>query len=99
MPRFPTIRVIGSHDMSTMLPASGLISSRTAIVFSSLRAVARLVAGRELTLVVPPFRFLVGGLVREAAQLADHWAVDAGHQRRCARARRLVHERHELVGE
>jgi hypothetical protein len=32
----PTIRVIGSHDMSTMLPASGLMRSRVAMGISLL---------------------------------------------------------------
>ena len=40
MPRLPTILVIGSQDMSTILPASGWTLSLTAIVsplFRSLR--------------------------------------------------------------
>src|SRR3954453_7254797 len=31
MPRLPTIRVIGSHDMSTILPDSGVMRSRMAM--------------------------------------------------------------------
>src|SRR3954469_21586238 len=99
MPRFPTIRVIGSQAMSTSLPASGLISSRVAMLSALLVAPARGVAGGELVAVVPPLRLLVDRLVRDAPQPADRRAVDAGDERRDAAARRLVHERHELVGE
>src|SRR3954447_7464439 len=99
MPRLPTIRVIGSQAMSTSLPASGLISSRVAMLSALLVAPARGVAGGELVAVVPPLRLLVDRLVRDAPQLADRRAVHAGDQRRHRAARRLVHERHELVGE
>src|SRR3954452_1221144 len=98
MPRLPTIRVIGSQDMSTSLPASGFISWRVAIS-SLLVAPPGGVAGGELVAVVPPLRLLVDRAVRDAAQLADGRAVDAGDERRDRAARRLVHERHELVGE
>src|SRR3954468_3227412 len=99
MPRLPTIRVIGSQAMSTSLPASGLISSRVAMLSALLVAPARGVAGGELVAVVPPLRLLVDRLVRDAPQAADRRAVHAGDERRDAAARRLVHERHELVGE
>src|SRR4051794_16658651 len=99
MPRLPTIRVIGSQAMSTSLPASGLISSRVAMLSALLVAPPRGVAGGELVAVVPPLRLLVDRPVRDAPQLADGRPVDAGDERRDAAARRLVHERHELVGE
>src|SRR4051794_15897045 len=99
MPRLPTIRVIGSQAMSTSLPASGLISSRVAMLSALLVAPPRGVAGGELVAVVPPLRLLVDRLVRDAPQAADRRAVHAGDERRDAAARRLVHERHELVGE
>src|SRR3954447_25024581 len=101
MPRLPTMRVIGSHDMSTTLPASGLISSRVAIPLppSRLTGPARLVAGGQLVAVVPPLGFLVDRLVRDPAQLAHHRAVYAGHGRGHAAAWRRIHERHELVRE
>src|SRR5881398_247725 len=47
MPRFPTIRVIGSQDMSTTLPASGLTRSRVAMAAASSVAPAGLVAGGD----------------------------------------------------
>src|SRR3954466_10349628 len=99
MPRFPTILVIGSQDMSTTLPASGVTRSRVAIAVPSLVAPAGLVAGGQLGLVVPPLRFLVDGLVRDRPQLADHRAVAGRDRRRQAAAGGRVHERHELVGE
>src|SRR4051812_36852349 len=99
MPRLPTIRVIGSQAMSTSLPASGLISSRVAMLSALLVAPPRGVAGGELVAVVPPLRLLVDRPVRDAAQAAHRRAVDAGDEGRDRAARRLVHERHELVGE
>src|SRR3954454_5785238 len=99
MPRLPTIRVIGSHDMSTILPASGVTFSRTAMFPRLLVAPAGAVAGGELVAVVAPARLLVDGLVRDAAQLADHRPVALDESRRDAAAGGRVHERHELVGE
>src|SRR5918994_6991587 len=65
----------------------------------SLRPPARVVAGGELPLVVAPLGFLVDRLVGYAPEPPDHGAVDFGHGSRERRARRLVHERHELVRE
>src|SRR5690349_3447093 len=85
--------------MSTSLPASGLISSRVAIGASSVAPAGR-VAGGQLGAVVAPDGLLVHGLVRDRPQPADHRAVEAAlERRRHAATRRLVHERHELVGE
>src|SRR3982750_3664576 len=99
MPRLPTILVIGSQDMSTMLGASGWSLSRVAMVIALLVAPARLVAGRQLAAVVAPARLLVDRRVRDAAQLADQRPVGGGDGRREPAAGRRVHERHELVGE
>src|SRR4051794_26912518 len=99
MPRLPTIRVIGSQAISTSFPASGSIFSRTAIVYPSSVAPARLVAGGELRPVLAPLRLLVHGPVRDRAELADDRAVGAAECGRHATARRRIHERHELVGE
>src|SRR5262249_37715748 len=68
-------------------------------VSALLVAPARGVAGGELGAVVPPLRLLVHGLVRDRPQPPDRRAVDAGDEGRHAADRRLVHERHELVGE
>src|SRR5436190_19118336 len=115
MPRFPTIRVIGSQDMSTTLPASGLTLSLTAIPRSPLSvpksvpaclerpallaAPPRPVAGGELVAVVAPLGLLVDRLVGDPAQLADHRPIGSDDGRGDPAARRHVHERHELVGE
>src|SRR4028118_1554270 len=60
---------------------------------------ARVVAGGELLLVVAPLGFLVDRVVGYAPEPPDHGAVDLGHARGERPARRLVHERHELVRE
>src|SRR3954462_15621109 len=98
MPRLPTILVIGSQDMSTMLGASGWTLSRVAMVIPLLVAPARLVAGGQLVAVVAPARLLVDRRVRDAAQLADPAPGSGGDRRREPPARAGVHERHELVG-
>src|SRR5579859_5796253 len=58
-----------------------------------------LVAGAEFRALDAPLRFLVRRLRGEAPQAADHRAVHAAGGGRYGRARRLVHERHELVRE
>src|SRR5829696_3454695 len=93
--------------MSTILPASGLTLSRTAMLFSPLVSWVgasaplqrpRLIAGGELPAVVAPLGLLVDGLVCDPTQLANRGPVHAGHRRRQPATRRGVHERHELVG-
>src|SRR3954451_5269746 len=100
MPRLPTMRVIGSHDMSTTWPASGSMRSRTAMSdLLALVAPPRAVARGELATVPAPLGLLVHGLVGDPAQLADDRSVDPAHRRGHAAAGRCVHEGHELVGE
>src|SRR4030081_2432710 len=111
MPRLPTIRVIGSQDISTSrdfsVPLDALGRSLIAKVQSPRDASevnealvrARFVARGELAAFVAPLRFLVHGAHGDLAQTAHHVAVDAADGRRYLRARRLVHERHELVRE
>src|SRR5689334_19794669 len=99
MPRLPTIRVIGSQAMSTILPASGWTSSRRAIGALLSVAPAGLVAGGQAVLGVPPLRLLVHRAVGDPAQAADQLAVARGQRGGQAAAGRRVHERHELVGE
>src|SRR4051795_5679709 len=98
MPRLPTILVIGSQDMSTSLPASGVTRSRVAIE-RLLVAPAGAVAGGELAAALAPDRLLVDRRVRDAAQPPHQRSVDVGDARRHAATGRGVHERHELVGE
>src|SRR5215207_9927760 len=100
MPRLPTILVIGSQDMSTSLPASGVTRSRVAMsALPSLVSPAGLVARGELRAAVSPDRLLDDRRVRDAAQPAHHGAVDRRDARGDTAAGRCVHEGHELVGE
>src|ERR1700680_2967748 len=100
MPRLPTILVIGSQDTSTRTGSLVLVGSFSTTVmaqFSSVRG--RPVAGGELGPRVTPPGLLVDSRVGDLPQCPDRGAVDADHTRRQVRARRLVHERHELVRE
>src|SRR4029077_17983905 len=100
IPRLPTILVIGSQETSTRtgsLVRVGSFSTTVIAQFSSVRC--RPVAGGELGPRVTPSGLLVDSRVCDFAQGADCGAVDADHPCREMRARRLVHERHELVGE
>src|ERR1700737_3542838 len=92
MPRLPTMRVIGSHAISTMPLASFVF------VGMALPPLA-LEAGHELGPRNSPLWFVVERLGGDAAQPSDRGSVHTACHRRDARARRLVHERHELVGE
>src|SRR5581483_7097413 len=87
MPRLPTILVMGSQVISV---SSGAAS----VVIASPRL---LVAGAEFGALHAPLRFLVDRLGGEAPQAADHRPVHAAGGGGHGRARRLVHERHELV--
>src|SRR6266567_9375233 len=96
MPRLPTILVMGSQVISVSWLWSAPGTSFSTVVIESPRL---LVAGAEFGALRAPLRFLVRRAGGEAAQAADHRAVHAAGGRRYGRARRLVHERHELVGE
>src|SRR6201989_1211518 len=106
MPRLPTIRVIGSHDMSTRLPDeartsfSGVMTVAIDGPPSSGRDGGRwMIPGGQLGAVVPPLRLLVRRVVGALAELSEDPAGEPDACRRQPRARGLVHERHELVGE
>src|SRR6185437_4580337 len=58
-----------------------------------------LIAGGQRRPLVVPLGLLVGAEVGDAPQGADGAAVGGAHGHAHARARRLVHEGHELVGE
>src|ERR1700728_1009231 len=104
MPRLPTMRVIGSQDMSTRLPVSAW-RSLSSIVTVAMCQLSFLVprrgtiAGGQFGAFATPFRFLVGGVLGEPAEGTNHAAVEADRRRRQPCAGRLVHEWHELVGE
>src|SRR3984957_20305457 len=97
MPRLPTIRVMGTQviSVSSASPAPE-VSFSVAVIATSPRL---LVAGAEFRALHAPLRLLVRRLGGEAPEAADNRAVHAAGGRRYGRARRLVHERHELVRE
>src|SRR6516164_11753105 len=97
MPRLPTIRVMGSQAISVSWPVSWPVFSPLVVVIA--RSPRLLVAGEKLAALGPPLGLLVRGAGGEAAEGADHGAVHAAGGGRYPRAGRLVHERHELVGE
>src|SRR5437764_9203368 len=103
MPRFPTIRLMGSQFISTMFVGRSSTRSRGSTrvaMSSSLLLPPRPVAGSELGALVAPLGLLVDGVVGDAAQLAYHRAVPLScYACRELAAGRLVHEGHELVGE
>src|SRR5580704_11050263 len=96
MPRLPTILVMGSQVISVSWACSAAGTSFSRVVIESPRL---LVAGAEFRALHAPLRFLVRGASGETTQAAYHRAVHATGGRRHGRARRLVHEGHELVGE
>src|ERR1700751_4376791 len=77
MPRLPTIRVIGSQDISTRPVSSAVV---IALPFrwylGTPGSPALLVAGQQLVALLAPLGLLVGGLSGEAAQRADDRAVE-----------------------
>src|SRR6266536_6671351 len=108
MPRLPTILVIGSQFISTR-PASSTVVIIHPSPCSRARRLRRsrrrpmspglLVASKQFVTLHPPLGLVVKGLRGEAAEGLDDRPVEAARRRRDPRARRLVHERHELVGE
>src|SRR3978361_33231 len=100
MPRLPTMRVIGSHAISTrsvFWPV--LCFGAVAVMARPLSERGGLVAVLELTPLPPPLRFLVDGLGRDVAQFADDHPVGTARGAGDLAAGRGVHERHELVRE
>src|SRR5689334_15887332 len=95
MPRLPTIRVIGSHAISTTSP-DFLVVVVMSVAFPSPGLG---VAGEQRVALLAPPRLLVDRVHRDAAQPPDDRAVHRAGARRDLAARRLVHERHELVRE
>src|SRR5918996_2190575 len=94
MTRLPTIRVLGSDVISTMLPFVLVVA-----IVRRLFSPRRPVPGRELAPLLPPLRLLVDRLARDGAQRPDDVAVQAAGGGGDLRAGWLVHEGHELVGE
>src|SRR6476661_10899321 len=99
MPRLPTIRVTGSQAISTTSVFDVEVFRGSVMVIVVLPSPGLLVAGLELAALGPPARFLVQRLGGDAPKPLDGPAVDRAAPSRELRARRLVHERHELVRE
>src|SRR3954454_974949 len=102
MPRLPTMRVMGSHDIST---SSWVCASGTRVSVSVDMALPLSVrcgrgsTGKEGHARDPPLGLLVHRLDGDPPQAPHGRAVHAARHGGHPRARRLVHERHELVGE
>src|SRR5262245_9660401 len=99
MPRLPTILVIGSHAISTTSVSLVEVLLGSVRVMGFLPSPGLLEAGGELAALAAPGGLLVDGGCRDAAQPADRLAVDRAAAGGQLGARRLVHERHELVRE
>src|SRR5437763_833628 len=105
MPRLPTIRVIGSQDISTSFRDSagasraGAVTVAMGSLLSGLRVSRGVVSGGQVVAPVAPLRLLVGRGVGVAAQGPDNAAVDRDRIGGNGGAGGLVHEGHELVGE
>src|SRR6266566_8435169 len=112
MPRLPTMRVIGSHDISTSCDGGVGLSSRltcVAIMLSplfgllyvdvvSLPSPSWLVTRGQLSTGMSPGRFLVERVIRQLAETPQGSAPDAHDSRREFRPGRLIHKWHEFVG-
>src|SRR6185437_1134727 len=109
MPRLPTILVIGSQAISTRPVSLAVVIARAshaqgAAACSRWRRRRSVspglrVARQQVIALLAPLRLLVRGPGGEAAQSADHRAVQGAGGGRHLGPRRLVHEWHELVGE
>src|SRR5664279_2360423 len=108
MPRLPTMRVMGSHAISTrpFLPSPMLLGLGMIDVMAPpfcAKGVGRLPgasgAGGQLLAGFAPLRLLVERGRRLGAQGSHGLAVRLDRVGRELAPGRLVHERHELVGE
>src|ERR1700734_741493 len=113
MPRLPTMRVMGSQFISRTSVSSAVVMPlplgtqrrpgqpwpAPVVVTRYCRSPGLLIAREKVAPPFPPLGLLVGRLGGEAAEGADHGAVEGARGRGHLRARGLVHERHELVRE
>src|SRR4051794_23429941 len=100
MPRLPTMRVIGSHAISTSsLPWLAVSRRLSVAVISSPPSPGASRAGGQLRARPAPLGLPVQGVRGDAAQAPDGGAVQTDRGGGELAAGRLVHERHELVGE
>src|ERR1700683_1313452 len=114
MPRLPTMRVIGSHDISLMsgalaagLGGAAVWVSGTSIVvaiwgllrISDVGVVLRFVTGGQPRIRMPPLGFLVQSMLGDIAESLDDGSVGFAHGARDERAGRRIHEGHEFIRE
>src|SRR6476659_918512 len=99
MPRLPTIRVTGSHDISTTSVSGVLVWWGSVMVIAEPSSPGLREAGLELAALGAPARLLVEGVQGQAAQPLDRHAVDGAALGGELGPGGLVHERHELVRE
>src|SRR5436853_3273009 len=103
MPRLPTIRVIGSHAISTRFPLALVLVGTCVLPLARSSQICRwvdrvgllplsAVAGEQLLSLRAPLGLGVDGLGRDIAQPADDRAVEAGGGGGHLAAGRLVHE-------
>src|SRR5215470_3191355 len=101
MPRLPTMRVIGSQDISTSLrvPVGAARSGKVVVVImpflsSRVRVCRGTIAGCEFVFLMSPLRLFVQSALRKGTQRSHHAAIDADRAGRELGAGRLVHEQH-----
>src|SRR5579864_6612251 len=102
MPRLPTMRVIGSQFISTrfrFLEGTSWVGAAMVLIRSLLSVGSGVIAGGEFGPRMPPFRFLVDSSLGQTAECANSAAIGACRSAGNLGARRLIHERHELVRE
>src|ERR1700689_126293 len=107
MPRLPTILVIGSQFISTTPASSTVVIAHSPCSWARPLSRGRrrpmspglLVASQQFVTLHAPLGLVVEGLRGEAAERLDDRPVEAARGGGDLRARGLVHERHELVGE
>src|ERR1039458_10126187 len=94
MPRLPTMRVMGSHAISTR-PSLSSVNFLVAIRLPP----DLLVAGGQVAAGCAPFRLVIERVKGDFPEPADRAAVEAARQGRDLGTGRFVHERHEFVRE
>src|SRR4051812_10696923 len=97
MPRLPTMRVIGSHAMSTSSVAWPPVSGRFSVAVMSFPSPGPGGAAGQFSAGPTPLGLPVERVRGDAAQAADHLAVGADGAGREPAAGRLIHERQEFV--
>src|SRR5271169_3193862 len=98
MPRLPTTRVMGSQVTSSSSPEPWPPPRRLAIALFSFDAAWHRLIGGRLVRATAPLRFPIHRVDGKAPQRCHRAPIHHHGRRRHLRARRLIHEGHELVG-